>query len=490
MHLQTTNFVAKSLKSTYIQYFTGSVKKLYFVRGYCTHNRHATSVEARCSLSFVASRCNRLFRNNFNHWFSSSTRIPRKLEYTQLPNGLRVVSYDRGGHIANLGITVQAGSRFETNESLGCSHFLETMAFQSTFNKSSKHTATLLDKLVANASCSAGRESIFYNCEVERKDVGNIFHCVSENVTCPLFLSSEINQKINLLEKDKRNYTEDIALQLPDHFHSTSWPNNTLGNPQYGYNTMHQHFNIESLSKFHKKHYTLDPLNAFSHYTNATSTSALQKAQYKGGIFVLDKPSPLLHLLITYPTPGGLLSNEIIVLTVLQTLLGGGGSFSSGGPGKGMYSRLYQKVLCSHWVENCIAFNVQYSDDGGFGIYLIGNPSKAELIIRTIANQLRNLSFVSREELSRAKNLLKASILSNSENRMILLENIAQRVLMNKDVLSEYELCDLVNKVTVEDVERVGKHLICSKNPTIIALGDTFHVPPHDEIMNSLQNKI
>jgi hypothetical protein len=32
-----------------------------------------------------------------------STRILPKLEYTRLPNGLRVVSFDRHGEIANLG---------------------------------------------------------------------------------------------------------------------------------------------------------------------------------------------------------------------------------------------------------------------------------------------------------------------------------------------------------------------------------------------------
>ena len=30
---------------------------------------------------------------------------------------------------------------------------------------------------------------------------------------------------------------------------------------------------------------------------------------------------------------------------MLQNLLGGGNSFSAGGPGKGMYSRLYREVL-------------------------------------------------------------------------------------------------------------------------------------------------
>jgi processing peptidase subunit alpha len=41
-------------------------------------------------------------------------------------------------------------------------------------------------------------------------------------------------------------------------------------------------------------------------------------------------------------------SEDIYALCVLQMLMGGGSSFSSGGPGKGMYSRLYSRVLNQH----------------------------------------------------------------------------------------------------------------------------------------------
>jgi len=58
---------------------------------------------------------------------------------------------------------------------------------------------------------------------------------------------------------------------------------------------------------------------------------------------------------------------DFIAFCVLNMLMGGGGSFSAGGPGKGMYTRLYTNVLnrlveyllldlrlkwCCHWY-NC-----------------------------------------------------------------------------------------------------------------------------------------
>lgn len=39
------------------------------------------------------------------------------------------------------------------------------------------------------------------------------------------------------------------------------------------------------------------------------------------------------------------LDDDFVAYCVLNTLMGGGGSFSAGGPGKGMYTRLYTNVL-------------------------------------------------------------------------------------------------------------------------------------------------
>lgn len=63
--------------------------------------------------------------------------------------------------------------------------------------------------------------------------------------------------------------------------------------------------------------------------------------------------------------------------SLLQTIVGGGGAFSTGGPGKGMYTRLYLDVLNKHdWVESAMAFNTQYTDSGIFGLYMLANPLK------------------------------------------------------------------------------------------------------------------
>lgn len=71
----------------------------------------------------------------------------------------------------------------------------------------------------------------------------------------------------------------------------------------------------------------------------------------------------------------------MVTYSVLQTLMGGGGAFSTGGPGKGMYTRLYLNVLNKYdWVESAMAFNTQYTDTGLFGLYMLANPSKVSWV--------------------------------------------------------------------------------------------------------------
>jgi len=73
--------------------------------------------------------------------------------------------------------------------------------------------------------------------------------------------------------------------------------------------------------------------------------STAVKTEYVGGDWRQSVDSPLTHVAVAFEVPGGWRNEkDSYAVTVLQSLLGGGGSFSAGGPGKGMYSRLYTRV--------------------------------------------------------------------------------------------------------------------------------------------------
>jgi len=70
-------------------------------------------------------------------------------------------------------------------------------------------------------------------------------------------------------------------------------------------------------------------------------------------------------------------------------MMGGGGSFSAGGPGKGMYSRLYLNVLNRyHFMFNATAYNQSYSDSGLFCIHASAPPEDFNNMCTVIGKEM------------------------------------------------------------------------------------------------------
>ncbi|KAI1338053.1 putative mitochondrial processing peptidase alpha subunit [Xylariaceae sp. FL0016] len=159
-------------------------------------------------------------------------------------------------------------------------------------------------------------------------------------------------------------------------------------------------------------------------------------------------------------------SDDIYALATLNTLLGGGGSFSAGGPGKGMYSRLYTNVLNQHgWVESCMAFNNSYTDSGLFGISALCIPGRTQNMLDVMCQELRALTLdtgfaaLTQVEVQRAKNQLRSSLLMNLESRMIELEDLGRQVQVHGRKVPVLEMCRRIESLTVQDLRRVAKQV-------------------------------
>lgn len=199
-----------------------------------------------------------------------------------------------------------------------------------------------------------------------------------------------------------------------------------------------------------------------------------QPSHYTGGYLALpplpapqnNLSIPLSHIYIAFEALP-ISSPDIYALATLQTLLGGGGSFSAGGPGKGMYSRLYTNVLNQHgWVESCVAFNHSYTDSGLFGIAATCEPGKVGFMVDVICRELQNLTldsgFTSLQaaEVNRAKNQLRFSLLMNLESRLVELEDLGRQVQVHGRKVGVKEMCEKIEALTIADLRRVAKQVL------------------------------
>ncbi|XP_059596079.1 mitochondrial-processing peptidase subunit alpha-like [Vitis vinifera] len=113
--------------------------------------------------------------------------------------------------------------------------------------------------------------------------------------------------------------------------------------------------------------------------------------------------------------------------------MGGGGSFSTGGPGKGMHSRLYLRVLNEYQqLQSFSAFNNIFNNTRIFGIYAsTGSDFVAKAIDIAVGELLSIVSpgQVDQVQLTRAKEATKSAVLMNLESRMIASEDIGRQIL-------------------------------------------------------------
>ena len=71
-----------------------------------------------------------------------------------------------------------------------------------------------------------------------------------------------------------------------------------------------------------------------------------------------------------------------MAMSVLNMLMGGGGSFSPGGPGKGMYTRLYQDALARfNWISHISCNHSIFEDTGLFCYYGTSQPEHAGRLV-------------------------------------------------------------------------------------------------------------
>ncbi len=216
---------------------------------------------------------------------------------------------------------------------------------------------------------------------------------------------------------------------------------------------------------------TVSPLDAS--LLQPSTLDLNQPAHYTGGFLALpplphpvnNLSIPLSHIHISFEALP-ISSDDIYALATLQTLLGGGGSFSAGGPGKGMYSRLYTNVLNQHgWVESCVAFNHSYTDSGLFGIAASCVPGKVGSMIDVMCRELQALTLESGfsalqiAEVNRAKNQLRSSLLMNLESRLVELEDLGRQVQVHGRKVGVREMCRKIEELQVKDLRRVAKQV-------------------------------
>ncbi|CAN6456848.1 unnamed protein product [Victoria cruziana] len=215
------------------------------------------------------------------------------------------------------------------------------------------------------------------------------------------------------------------------------------------------------------------------------------KSVYVGGDFRCQADSPSTHVALAFEVPGGWnKEKEAITLTVLQMLMGGGGSFSAGGPGKGMHSRLYLRILNQfQQIQSFSAFNSVYNETGIFGIHATTSSDFVPKAVDLAARELLAMATpgeVDQVQLDRAKTSTKSAVLMNLESRVVVAEDIGRQILTYGERKPVEHFLDIIDGVTLKDISALAEKIISSPL-TMASWGDVVHVPRYDSVSSKFR---
>nr|NP_595859.2 putative MPP complex alpha subunit Mas2 [Schizosaccharomyces pombe]O94745.2 RecName: Full=Probable mitochondrial-processing peptidase subunit alpha; AltName: Full=Alpha-MPP; AltName: Full=Inactive zinc metalloprotease alpha; Flags: Precursor [Schizosaccharomyces pombe 972h-]CAA22672.2 mitochondrial processing peptidase(MPP) complex alpha subunit Mas2 (predicted) [Schizosaccharomyces pombe] len=459
----------------------------------------------------------RLFRKEctpaLKSFYSTQDPALNEVRTEKLKNGVTYVCDPRPGHFSGLGVYVKAGSRYETKKFSGVSHFMDRLAFQATERTPVGEMKAKLENLGGNYMCSTSRESMIYQAAVFNDDVKSMSKLLAETVLAPKIQEDDlVHYRDSIIYENSELWTKPDAL-LGEFAHVTAFQNNTLGNCLLCTPDKVNGITATSIREYLKYFYRPEHLTLayagipqeiakeitkelYGHLPSS-SLPPLEAipSHYTGGFMGIKKseapPVPyqqeFTHVVIAME---GLpvTDPDIYALACLQFLLGGGGSFSAGGPGKGMYSRLYLNVLNQYpWVETCMAFNHSYTDSGLFGMFVTILDDAAHLAAPLIIRELCNTVLsVTSEETERAKNQLKSSLLMNLESRMISLEDLGRQIqTQNGLYITPKEMIEKIDALTPSDLSRVARRVLTGNvsnpgngtgKPTVLIHGNVDEV--------------
>lgn len=449
--------------------------------------------------------------------FESKKTANFKPVLTKLKNGIQVVSQDNSNAIATIGLFVKTGPFTESIDLFGQASFLSKIAFSSSTSTTSFAITQQLERLGAIIDCQASRDGIFYSINIPRKFSSTALDIIQDTVFSPAFHIHELNNaKFEYQTKIEENKNSDEVME--DLIHRAAFGEKGHGVPLMASREMLDKMTKHTLSRFCADVFRpsnivisavgVEPdsfhsvaeqffspyqgfVNDFADYKNIKSGKKEEQSEYKGNEirnFIEDNHS-LTFLSIAFPTEGWL-SKELPSLCVLGSLLGGGSSFSVGGPGKGMHSRLYASLLCrSTAAESVNVFGHIHSDVGLFGVTGTCPFSAAKDFTKEVVREIKNLpseKALTDEAFERARNGALSTYLFEAENGKTLAEDSARLVNIYGRVRSASEVSKDLLGVTKEEVLRVAKKLVSSR-PSLVVRGNSMVVPGQREIEESLK---
>lgn len=407
---------------------------------------------------------------------------------TVLDNGIRVVSeHIPYVHSASIGIWVTSGSRHESFEMNGVTHFIEHLMFKGTPRRSALDIAREIDAVGGVLNAFTGREYVCYYAKVLSSHLKMAVDLLADIFLNSTFDADEIEkerkvilQEISMLEDTPDDFVHDLYCQ-------NFWKEHPLGRPIVGTQESVSRLSRDFLLTHKDGTYCAENIivaaagnvahdelvrivvELFGSVPSARDSSPTPQPLYGKGVLHCEKELEQLHVCLgTRALPQN--HSARYESYILNAILGGS-----------MSSRLFQEVREKQGLAYSIySYMASHSDSGSLVVYAGTSHDRMDEVLEIILREMRRLKTdpLTAEELTSAKEQLKGNILlslESSDNRM-------SKLAKNEVYFGRYQsLQDIMNgfdRVTSESVQQLSVELFSDSSLNLVLLGKPGLTPP------------
>ena len=406
---------------------------------------------------------------------------------TILPNGVRVLSeWVPYVDSVSVGIWAKAGSRDETRNRLGISHFVEHMLFKGTARRTARQIADEMDGLGGHLNAFTDKEFTCYYAKVLREHRFNALDILSDMVLNSLFDPSEIERERNVVIEEIKRHRDTPEESVHDILAQTLWRGHRLGNSVIGSSSVVKKLTREDMVEYLGQFYRPDALAisaagnvdhrefvdavaaAFGHLRGERRVRPRAEAAPCAETRYLDRATEQVHFCMG-TTGYSQDRKEKYALAAIDSVLGGG-----------MSSRLFQEIRENRGLAYAIgSYSAAYQDAGLFAVYGGTSIQNVNTVLDLSRAECENIGkhSVTDEELDRAKNQIRGALVLGQESMSNRMSRLAKSELYFGRIVRLEEVISSITNVTRDTVAEVASDLFAGSKFALAAIGPFKRYP-------------
>ncbi|MEP9406293.1 pitrilysin family protein [Peribacillus frigoritolerans] len=393
-------------------------------------------------------------------------------------NGVRIVLENIPTvRSAAIGVWIKTGSRNETPELNGVSHFLEHMFFKGTTKRNAREIAESFDSIGGQVNAFTSKEYTCYYAKVMDNHASYALEILADMFFNSTFDGEELKKEKNVVYEEIKMYEDTPDDIVHDLLSKAVYENHPLGYPILGTENTLETFNSDTLKKYVHDMYTPDKVvvsiagnvdeklikeveSYFGSYQGGEDRLELVKPSFHENRITRKKDTEQAHLCLGY---NGLEigNDKTYSLITLNNILGGS-----------MSSRLFQDVREQRGLAYSVySYHSSYQDSGMVTVYGGTGTNQLDSLYETIQETLDTLKRdgITEKELRNSKEQLKGSLMLSLESTNSRMSRNGKNELMLGEHRSLDDIIIKIDDVTEDTVNELANQIFTEHSLSLVS---------------------